>query len=264
MKTPSSMNSVSSATWQDFKKWWVKEGHERDPNAIELHEHNPLIEAASSVSDAVIVTIDMKAMRYNYISPNFDSFTGWNRPDYVLNSVEYVYSTMLPEDREGLVRFSELINSHFARLDVQQIKTYRFLWDQHISSVRLGYFRILQQCNTLKHDGAGNMEEILSFATKVENLPEGSQRLRITDGMSLDLFFKYDHKTKTLSELKPLTTRELEIAKLIARSITFKEISTKLNISFNTVKNHSSHMMEKLQVTNSIEMINVLKIWGFI
>jgi len=53
---------------------------------------------------------------------------------------------------------------------------------------------------------------------------------------------------------KTLTTREREIVQLIAEGFSNKEIAAKLGISTQTVKNHRSNLMEKLDLHNTAEI----------
>lgn len=52
-----------------------------------------------------------------------------------------------------------------------------------------------------------------------------------------------------------LTQREKEILVLISRGQISKEIASELNISINTVNRHRQNILEKLQVSNSIEAV---------
>jgi len=52
-----------------------------------------------------------------------------------------------------------------------------------------------------------------------------------------------------------LTSREKEILILIGKGTTSKEIATKLYISINTVNRHRQNILEKLNVSNSIEAV---------
>jgi len=52
-----------------------------------------------------------------------------------------------------------------------------------------------------------------------------------------------------------LTERELEIVKLVAEGLINKEISSKLNISIRTVDNHKAHIMQKLDLKSSIDIV---------
>ncbi|MBD3638228.1 MAG: response regulator transcription factor [Crocinitomicaceae bacterium] len=52
-----------------------------------------------------------------------------------------------------------------------------------------------------------------------------------------------------------ITKREYEVLKRITAGYTDKEISAQLNISTRTVGNHRQHLIQKLQVKNSIELV---------
>ncbi len=51
-----------------------------------------------------------------------------------------------------------------------------------------------------------------------------------------------------------LTARELEVARCVGRGITNAEIASELHLSVPTVKAHVSKLMEKLQVTNRVQI----------
>ncbi|GAA0370055.1 response regulator [Caldalkalibacillus horti] len=52
----------------------------------------------------------------------------------------------------------------------------------------------------------------------------------------------------------PLSQREQEVLQLVAEGSTNKEISTKLSISENTVKNHLKNIMQKLHLENRVQL----------
>ncbi|MEX1189253.1 MAG: LuxR C-terminal-related transcriptional regulator, partial [Bacteroidia bacterium] len=58
--------------------------------------------------------------------------------------------------------------------------------------------------------------------------------------------------------LNMLTGREMEILRLIASGLSSKEISEKLMISSNTVKSHRRNILQKLNVKNMMQAINIL------
>ncbi|MBK5215166.1 MAG: helix-turn-helix transcriptional regulator [Flavobacteriaceae bacterium] len=55
-----------------------------------------------------------------------------------------------------------------------------------------------------------------------------------------------------------LTNREIEIAKLIVKGKTYKEIASELFISEKTVTKHAQNMYEKADVSNKVGFINKL------
>jgi len=60
----------------------------------------------------------------------------------------------------------------------------------------------------------------------------------------------------SIEESQVLTQREKEILKLLARGLRYKEIAAELSISIDTVRTHTRHIYEKLQVQSRIEAIN--------
>jgi DNA-binding NarL/FixJ family response regulator len=68
----------------------------------------------------------------------------------------------------------------------------------------------------------------------------------------------YDSKFEQNIRLLNLTNREIEIAKLIVKGKTYREIATELFISEKTVTKHIQNMFEKANVSNKVGFINKL------
>lgn len=56
-----------------------------------------------------------------------------------------------------------------------------------------------------------------------------------------------------------LTERELEVLSLLSQGLLYKEISDKLGITLNTVKNHCKNIYKRLHVQNRVEALNKFK-----
>jgi DNA-binding NarL/FixJ family response regulator len=61
------------------------------------------------------------------------------------------------------------------------------------------------------------------------------------------------HKTNPASDLENLSARELEILRLLAKGLRYKEIADQLSINIGTVRTHVRHIYEKLHVTSRTE-----------
>lgn len=59
-----------------------------------------------------------------------------------------------------------------------------------------------------------------------------------------------------VKSLKKLTKKESEILELLSKGHTTKEIASKLYVSTRTVETHRSNMLKKLEVKNTVELIN--------
>jgi DNA-binding NarL/FixJ family response regulator len=65
----------------------------------------------------------------------------------------------------------------------------------------------------------------------------------------------FQRRTKTESELKQLSPREMEILRELARGYRYKEIADRLNIGIETVRTHVHHIYEKLHVESRVEAV---------
>jgi DNA-binding NarL/FixJ family response regulator len=74
-------------------------------------------------------------------------------------------------------------------------------------------------------------------------------------GQVTDDLFQRHHKASLMPPGELLTTREREIVKLIAEGIPNKEIAKLLSISVRTVENHRAHIMGKLRIKNTADLI---------
>ena len=94
-------------------------------------------------------------------------------------------------------------------------------------------------------------EELLTAINKVM----GNEKY-ISPGISRNLFSFFSEKKNISSENeKHLTTRELEIIKLIADGLTNQEIAAKLFLSTMTVDTHRKNMIAKLQLKNTASLV---------
>jgi len=53
-----------------------------------------------------------------------------------------------------------------------------------------------------------------------------------------------------------LTTREKEVIHLLSRALTYKEISSKIDVSPETVKKHARNIYRKLKAKNKIDALS--------
>lgn len=93
--------------------------------------------------------------------------------------------------------------------------------------------------------------------TTVENLFMAIQLIQRKQNHSYDnmLLSFSDSIEKTTYRL---TAREQEVLSLVATGMTNKEISEKLYVSMHTIKNHLSHIFEKLNCSNRAEAVTCL------
>ena len=100
------------------------------------------------------------------------------------------------------------------------------------------------------------------YLLKTDPLSDLANRLRMlqagTGIMSADALKQLTQKENPA--LKTLTPRELDIARLVAQGLSNKEIATELFLSEGTVRNNLVIIMEKMEVSNRLQLgINYYK-----
>lgn len=81
------------------------------------------------------------------------------------------------------------------------------------------------------------------------------------------IFKKYSNSVARKKHREPevkLTSREIEIVKLIAEGLTSQQMAEKLFISPRTVETHRSNLIKKVGVKNSIELVKRVEKMGLI
>ncbi len=76
-------------------------------------------------------------------------------------------------------------------------------------------------------------------------------------GIQSTLFGSYSKQVNDKSNYRNdiLTSREIEVIKLFADGLSFKEIADKLNISTRTVETHKKNILSKLELKTTIDMV---------
>jgi|WetSurMetagenome_2_1015567.scaffolds.fasta_scaffold34215_2 DNA-binding NarL/FixJ family response regulator len=79
-----------------------------------------------------------------------------------------------------------------------------------------------------------------------------------SNSITVLLLNKYIKKLKTdddRPDIKSLSSREIEIMKMWGNSFTNKEIADKLFLSVRTVETHKNHIMQKLNLKTSVDLV---------
>ncbi|MGC3943070.1 MAG: response regulator transcription factor [Chryseolinea sp.] len=76
--------------------------------------------------------------------------------------------------------------------------------------------------------------------------------------------YSNNSKKKALDSEIRLTTREIEIVRLISEGLTNQEMADRLFISARTVETHRANLMKKVGVKNAIELVNKVDQLGLI
>lgn len=86
----------------------------------------------------------------------------------------------------------------------------------------------------------------------------------MTKELALKILLEFSQRNKPVNQHNPLSDREQQVLNLVAKGHSNKEISDKLFISENTVKNHLKNILKKLHLQNRVELTSYAYEQGWI
>lgn len=99
----------------------------------------------------------------------------------------------------------------------------------------------------LKDSGPALLVEAVRAAAAGDALVSPSVTVRLLERLSA-------HHSRTLEPLESITSRELDVVRLVARGRTNAEVASELFVSLSTVKTHLSSVQIKLGARNRVEI----------
>ena len=103
------------------------------------------------------------------------------------------------------------------------------------------------------------MESILANTKKQRMAVVNSAFKHISKSEGLTVVENQDAAFERNAKLYNLSSREIEISKLVCEGFKYKDIAEKLFIAERTVTKHVQNIFEKVSVANKIELINKLE-----
>ncbi|MCX7546659.1 response regulator transcription factor [Xanthomarina sp. F1114] len=118
--------------------------------------------------------------------------------------------------------------------------------------------------NTIKAGASGYLSKnanIITIREAIMKVAEGNNYL--SNNLASKVAFGRHISKSTKSPYKKLSTREIEVLKLISVGRKNKEIAKELDINEKTVSTYKARLMKKLHVENIVDLINRAKLMEF-
>jgi DNA-binding CsgD family transcriptional regulator len=216
----------------------------------ELDDHTPPLES-------FILVTNTSRHSYEYVGDSFEKTLGLDRDRMLSEGLNYYLSHYHPEDLPILLRaFEELMTFTMTQLDLDKRQRVVYTWNYRIRNNRDEYRNIFVQQTPIFFDGQGMPIIGYSQNTLVGN---GKPRPVIATCKYLNSSNQFEtlfHKNYSLESLQRLlTSRELEVVKLLASSYSTKQIANQLHISIETVSVHRKRILSKLNFDSTAEII---------
>lgn len=221
-----------------------------------MDKHRPFLETLDLVDNSVITVFDLFKREHIYISPKFETLLGYDVSDAHEAGTDYFNQMIHPEDfillTEAGVYFLEMTFN----ISNEKLKNYKLISSYRLKKADNSLIRVIEQQSILEFDIYGNAWLALSMLdfSPDQNL-EAPAQSRLMNFKTGELFHFPPKDSRMTGEL--LTNREKEVLELISKGFISKQIADKLFISTNTVNTHRQRIIEKLNVANTAEAINI-------
>lgn len=212
----------------------------------------------------VIACFDYRNLSLGFFTGNIEELTGYPASMFKSKGMETSFTMIHPDDREELFRFQKIVLDAFHQLSITERHRFEFSYTTRwVHRTTQEVFWMMGRVKPYLIDSAGNFAMDLHIIVKLHTTPK-------TKNYDWNYSYVKDDGTRIfVSKNSPsnreisLTKKEKEIVSLILDGLGSKEISEKLNISFNTVSTHRKNILRKLGAKNLGEMIKIIASYDF-
>ena len=221
----------------------------------------PMLEMLDSLNTSIIIVIDYFKKNYFFTSKNINSRLGFNADRFPYHDQYWFRSRFHPEDyiaTEGSV----LASLYHRENPSENPKHTKLTSDFRILNDYNNWVRLISQTSILEVDVVGNiwLTLLIMDFSPIQDM-DTPGRVTFRNVHKNEIIFSIEGKMH--SNLN-ITERERQILDMLAKGLRSKEISEQLFISVNTVNNHRSNIMNKLNVSNSVEAVGMAKSLGLV
>lgn len=242
---------VSSAV-DTGKKPFQFDGLEKDV----LEKQLALIRTMAQLSSSGVTVYDMQNNIHVFTSSRFYKIYGYEINELQTNIENEVYDSRVhPQDLEELKKNGYEAMKFIMNVPPETRKHYKMVSEYRILDNHKNYIQVIEQQQILEQDALGNIWLSLGVIDISPNQTDAQGvKYQINNFHTGELI----HLAKT-NRTPNLTDREKQILQMISIGKLSKEIGALLEISIHTVNTHRQRILEKLQVDNSIEAVNIAK-----
>lgn len=247
--------------FEEYKKAFYKyEVKLEDVDYNIAESYLPFFKFLDSHNNSSIVVIDFCKNNHYYVSDNFYNIFGIDKELLLINNHYEMRKRIHPEDfiiNIGSVKAREFLYS----VPINERKDYKLTQELRIKNDQNELVRIIIQSSIIELDKNGRfwLNMCMCDLSPIQDL-DSPGKIAFWNTKTGDVIFSLEGGKKTLN----ISRREKEVLSLISDGKRRKEIADDLFISINTVNNHRRNILEKLQVSNSIEAVKLATKYGVI
>lgn len=213
------------------------------------------LKAISKLCDMSYYIIDYYRKNFFYVSPNPLFLSGYSQEEVLKLGYDFYGMCVPPEDLVFLFELNEAGFKFFYELPVERRDQATISYDfvlKNVNNNRLVMINHKLAPLLLTEDG--NIWMAICLVTLSTKKSSGDVHIIMQDDHTRYNFSREEKLFKKI-EVKKLTKKELEILNWVATGNCIDRISSSMNISTSTIKNHKTNILKKMQAENITEAV---------
>ncbi len=201
-----------------------------------------------STLGCVILIKDIRSQQIDYISSNLKELWGYEVDLFYDSEISSLTDIIHPNDILAIGKIEKVVIEQINNTPSEDRKAFKFNFNYRLRKADGTYIQILEQNSVFQLDDLDNVTHLQIVCSNISNLM-GSEKAPLS-------FSPYQNDRIPLEKQKgKLSSREIEVIRLIANGDNSKSIASKLSISFNTVNTHRQHIFAKTKTRNASELV---------
>lgn len=242
----------------ELAKNYVQETHHRVSNssqAIKVAELPNLEEHQKYFPETFYYITDTLKEQFVYLSPSVESIFGIPvEAGQQMHAAEFMTKISHPEDLLDVLSIFEKFAARVKQTPINEIGNLRLLRTFRLKDKDGHYKSIVDQIVVLRcteNKDILNAYGAVSISPLTSNL--AARTGVVIDSRTGEEIDSYQSSTQAYS--KSLTKREIQVLRLLALGNKNKEVASKLFISIYTVETHRKNIMQKLGISNPVDLV---------
>ena len=201
----------------------------------------------------MLCSIYNEALPIPYISENCQKVFGYTAQQMRTMTMEEEYARVHPDDQPPLARIMQRLFAVTKTLSYDTLADYRYAINYRFCRADGHYIHLHDEKLALRNKEGQNLY-ITLYRDISDEKPFVQAKVEIFR-LAQGTYRKTEEYVPKLAQ-PVITRREQEILQLIQHGQSNKEIADRLYISEHTARNHRSHLFEKANARNAVELLN--------
>jgi DNA-binding CsgD family transcriptional regulator len=239
-----------------LKEWLVATQHapiNRDIKSL-LKQMIPALDLLSETHIAAFI-YNYEKGGYDFLNDHFLKIMNESRATILKEGIAILQKKVHKEDFFQCLNITQKAYFEYLRMKPVEKKSVQFRFFFRMKKKRGEYAWFMQSS---KHFSNGEGEAPMEVGYLIE-LFDPQHPLKVMGVLETSYRRMEIYPDGIENLLETLSSRELEILRLIKQGFKTKEISSKLQITTNTIKSHRRNMLKKLEVNNMFQAMGLIE-----